>query len=77
MDVRLTYRGKRSDTLEARRLPATRDRSHREFPAIQGGFEGREKVAGHRGRPRSPSPTLKRLPHAGDCVPGAVAATFL
>lgn len=36
MDVRLTYRGKRSDTLEARRLPATRDRSHREFPAIRG-----------------------------------------
>ncbi len=51
MDARLTYRGKRSDTLEARRLPATRDRSHREFAAIRGGFEGREKVAGHRGRP--------------------------
>lgn len=76
MEGRLTYLGKRAEIVGVCRQPATRDRSHREFAAIQGGFEGREKVAGHRG----PRPLLRlwsASPHAGDRVPGTVAATFL
>lgn len=61
MDGRLTYRGKRSDTLEARWLPATRGRSHREFAVIPGGSRGRERGLAPEGTPPS-SLTLERQP---------------